>query len=624
MRDYPYRNGMKLSLYTNIGSITAQNQLLKANERLSSGLRINRASDDPAGLSIANALKLEQKVYAQGIRNLNDGISVVTLAEHALKVLGSITTRLVELAQQSANGTVSNKQRKLLDAEAQALSDEYFRISKTTEFNGFNLFDGSTGQISLQCGFGEAGIIQSGLGGAVGDGTFEASISYLTGTSKYFVDSGDFNMDGALDVVTADWRDHSVTIMLGTGSGGFSSPTSYSVGNDPTDVITADVDGDGILDLVTTDSGTFGGGDSVSVLLGTGTGTFMTSHSFAVSGRPVSVTAGDFNGDSIADLATVNLDDDSVSILLGTGGGQFLPSTSFSTGRDPRIIITNDFNGDEILDLVALNETDRNVTLFLGNGDGSFLDGGDYAVGLAPYGLTAADFNGDNILDLVAANWSDDSVSVLLGQTNGTFSLAVSYSVGADPISVTTGDFNGDGTIDIAAASRANDALSVLLGTGNGQFLNCVDYSTGTDPRDVIAGDFNGDGVLDLVTSDDALGTVSILLGNVTDGIAPLLEFSLKTQADAVQVLPIFQRKLDQLSVQRGQIGAFQSRIDVALNTLTVTIENLGVAESRIRDIDAAQEAADLVRLQILQRSAIAVLAQANAQPQLVLSLLSG
>jgi flagellin len=94
--------------------------------------------------------------------------------------------------------------------------------------------------------------------------------------------------------------------------------------------------------------------------------------------------------------------------------------------------------------------------------------------------------------------------------------------------------------------------------------------------------------------------------------------------ADARQALPVFKQKRDQLAAQRGEIGAFQSRISVASNVLQVTSENFRAAESRIRDADVADETSKLLRLNILQQAASAVLAQANQQPALAIQLLGG
>lgn len=142
---------MSVTIGSDIGSLTAQRKLAQNTadlarvfERLSSGQRINRASDDAAGLAIADGLNASSRVYTQGIRNFNDGLSVLSIADGATTELANIVIRIKELASQAANGVYSHTQRSALDAEAQALAEEYARIARSTEFNGMRLFDGST------------------------------------------------------------------------------------------------------------------------------------------------------------------------------------------------------------------------------------------------------------------------------------------------------------------------------------------------------------------------------------------------------------------------------------------------------------------------------------------------
>lgn len=135
----------------------------------------------------------------------------------------------------------------------------------------------------------------------------------------------------------------------------------------------------------------------------------------------------------------------------------------------------------------------------------------------------------------------------------------------------------------------------------------------------------NLDGVLDLVTAgfDGMNGSVSVRLAATTSGISPLLPFRLTSRADALQALSEFDHALDRLTVQRGVIGAFQSRITVAGHVLRASADNSQTAAARIKDADIAQESASLVRTQILQQAASAVLAQANQAPALAIRLLS-
>jgi flagellin len=150
---------MAISIGLNIQSIQAQRQLNKTSgnlakvyERLSSGQRINRAADDAAGLSIADSLRADQRIASVAIRNANDGISVIAIADGALSEITSVLNRMGELAEQSANGTFSTQQRSALQGEFDALGSEIQRIAVTTEFNSVSLLS-SNQTITLQVGF---------------------------------------------------------------------------------------------------------------------------------------------------------------------------------------------------------------------------------------------------------------------------------------------------------------------------------------------------------------------------------------------------------------------------------------------------------------------------------------
>lgn len=150
---------MALNIRTNVPSLVAQRnvgqttaRVATAYERLSSGLRINKASDDAAGLAIAENLKVDARVAAIAARNASDGISIVNITDGAIGQITNILSRLAELSEQSANGVFSNDQRSALQLEFTALTSEIERIALTTEFNGLRLLSGG-GQVSLQVGF---------------------------------------------------------------------------------------------------------------------------------------------------------------------------------------------------------------------------------------------------------------------------------------------------------------------------------------------------------------------------------------------------------------------------------------------------------------------------------------
>jgi flagellin len=149
---------MGIRINTNVSSLNTQrhlakssNQFSKSMEKLSSGLRINRAGDDAAGLAISEGLKADVRALDQAARNAADGISLVQVGEGALDEVSSILLRMKELAEQSLNGTLSDTDRSFLDAEYTALSSEIDRIAGGTEFNGVALLD-STLAATIQVG----------------------------------------------------------------------------------------------------------------------------------------------------------------------------------------------------------------------------------------------------------------------------------------------------------------------------------------------------------------------------------------------------------------------------------------------------------------------------------------
>ena len=165
---------MAITIGSNISSLQAQRRLANSSEalnstflRLSSGQRINKASDDAAGLAIADALKANIRVGQVAVRNANDGISSIAIADASLADIGNVLSRLAELAEQSANGTFSVSQRSALQNEFTALGSEVERIAVTTEFNGVRLLSGNS-TLVLQVGFDSTSTSQIAFTGVQG------------------------------------------------------------------------------------------------------------------------------------------------------------------------------------------------------------------------------------------------------------------------------------------------------------------------------------------------------------------------------------------------------------------------------------------------------------------------
>jgi flagellin len=204
---------MTLNIRTNMPSITAQknlagstNRLNTAFERLSSGMRINRAMDDAAGLAIAESLKADARIASVAMRNANDGISIVAITDGAIGQITNVLSRLAELAEQSANGVFSTGQRSALQLEFTALTSEIERIAMTTEFNGLRVLSGGA-TISFQIGFDGSSMSQVTYSGVAANlealGLGNAGAAHLYSINGATVDEAQSASRAALDAVNA-------------------------------------------------------------------------------------------------------------------------------------------------------------------------------------------------------------------------------------------------------------------------------------------------------------------------------------------------------------------------------------------------------------------------------------
>ena len=364
-----------------------------------------------------------------------------------------------------------------------------------------------------------------------GNGTFAAPTTVTTVGTPYGITSGDFNTDGKLDLVTTSAANNIAGISLGNGNGTFAAPTTIAIAGGPQNVVTGDFNNDNKLDFATANNT----GGTVSVALGNGLGGYLstTVATTTVLASPRSLAVADFNGDGKKDLAVGYSAGTSVSILLGSGFGSFAAAPAV-TASAPYGVIAGDFNADGKADIAVANfSVTYTISLLSGVGNGTFT-ATDINAGRPTYALTAADFNGDGRPDLAAVSSSTvyPGVAVLLASGNGTFVTPLVSTAGTAPIAATIADFNGDGIADYAAADATANTVDIALGNGSGTFAAPTLIGVGSGPTDVVSGDFNRDGKIDLAVANynGSTGTtVSILYGAGNGSFAAPLTVTIGT-----------------------------------------------------------------------------------------------
>ena len=362
--------------------------------------------------------------------------------------------------------------------------------------------------------------VTANVGNSVGLGM---ASSPRTGRQPNSVAVGDFNGDGKLDLAVANGDSNTVSILLGDGTGHFTLASSPATGTGPGSVAVGDFNGDGKLDLAVLN----GGSDTVSILLGDGTGHFTLASSPGAGNDVAYMAVGDFNGDGNLDLAVTNYyPSDTVSILLGDGTGHFTLAYSPAAGLEAAAVAVGDFNGDGNLDLAVTNLWEGTVSILLGDGTGNFTLAYSLSACDGCSSVAVGDFNGDGNLDLAITNVYLARLSILLGDGTGNFTLTSTPFTGEYPYSVAVGDFNGDGNLDLAVADYYGNTVSMLLGDGKGNFGGVSSPATGPNPVSVAVGDFNGDGKLDVAVANQKGNTVSILLQGMPELSPAFLYFA--------------------------------------------------------------------------------------------------
>jgi flagellin len=603
---------MSSVINTNVMSLNAQRNLSRSSgdmatamQRLSTGLRINSAKDDAAGLAISERFTTQIRGINMAIRNANDGISLSQTAEGALVEVTNNLQRIRELAVQAANATNSNSDRAALNNEVQQRLAEIDRIGAQTSFNGRNILDGSFGGAAFQIGANVGQTISLSLDTSMRQGDI-GSIAAATSVNLSTVVSDTPTSGSVVSGVISDFDFGTVaaTPTTTTAPGAFTPATlantetfTLSVGGvtvytrtaaGAETVAAANLDGDGV------GGGTGGLGNATVVanLAAVGitfTGDFTTGD----------VVFTDAQGDDIAVTLTqgVAADGAFANAFVGTANNGSPEDTSANK------VITVD--GGSAITLTSSTESELVSQL-------------QAALNTQAAGTYAVSSTGGQVTIAKVATGDASTAPVIGGADAATFTTGATSIAGADALSVTVADnFSiqiGSGTaVDVAngtynTAQSLVDAITTALG-GNG---SATLDSAGTMTINAS----------EAITISGSVGTSTLGLAASTTATGSLSTANVLTVDASNEALRRIDSALTSVNSLRSTFGAIQNRFESTISSLQTTSENLSASRSRIQDADFAAETAALTRAQILQQAGVAMLSQANAQPQNVLALL--
>lgn len=714
---------MAIVINSNISSLTAQRALGEsqkmqstAMERLSSGLRINSAKDDAAGLAIAENFTSQIKGLNQAVRNANDAYSLAQTAEGGLQETTAILQRMRELAVQASNTTLTSADRTAIQDEVNALTAEIDRIATTTQYNSNNILDGSGKGLSFQIGdksgqtvslaLDSAKAVDLGLsgGGAAAGGQLVGGA--FSGTSPSAVDDVLINGVNFASSLTAgvskgaDGVATATTISAGTAGALAAQINTNTSQHGVTATAFTKIEGaaasgimTGALTLNVTDSSGGNGGGAITIdasssldgLISSINNTAFgvsavknanggldlvsdTGNSIVIGGTVTGtgLVAGTYHGN-----VTLSTSDNSdISIAIGTNAGATIAdvvnmgfnvqsSPSTISGMTVRHHAADDFTiaSDDDMTVngvqIATTRTDKTATTMnaadLAATINAISDQTNVTATARTEIAVQMSMAASSATATIAAN--SDTVTV-----NG---VATAALTAADTVETIAGAINtamqGAG-IDIVATfsgsvitlvseSGANisigddDATNLILGVTNVDGSN-TDVA-GAAVTNVAATSGSNSTFGGTITLTNTVGgAINLGSANATDAVTrakwAVFGFSpqgadnssgaggvdLSTATKSSAAISAIDAALSSVNAIRGGLGALQNRLDYTISSLQNTVENHSASRSRVMDADFAVESANLAKSQVLAQASTAMLAQANAAPQLALQLL--
>ena len=561
-------NIMAMNAYRNYNNNASA--LSKNLEKLSSGYKINRAGDDAAGLAISEKMRAQITGLNAASKNVKDGISLVKTAEGAMQEIQDMLNRMDYLATQSANGTYQDEvDREALQKEVNQLRDEINRIADSANFNGIKLLDGSLAA--------EGGTTQVDPKGFVNVETETLDATKATSTVT-LADPG----------TGKAWSDgKTVTLNIGLSDG-----TSKAI------TLTASVDDKGVTTLTDQDGNEVG---TVAVKTGT---------------TPGDISKADLNNAFAKALEKTNLgenykfaaDATNITMTAKTAGANGITITSADQTENgtageaiaaTKIAAVTATEGTDDITMVKLYDAtagDNALTLY----DGTNADKAVFEINGQKFAIGEIDVDASKL----------DKDVTYIGISNGSdLNTAVDQNTVAYEIAQKTG--LKVSVFTAAATDKINGGDTAVAGD---VYLKFESNTTGTKA--------NGGLTLQIGDTSDDYNQLRVSVGDMHTKALGIADLSVATREDAAAAIQTVKDAINNVSSVRGDLGAYQNRLEHTANNLSVMAENIQDAESTIRDTDVAEEMMSYVKNNILVQSAQAMLAQANQVPQGVLQLL--
>ena len=618
---------------TNLSAVAAQNSLrtsalnqTTAMERLSSGVRINSAKDDAAGLAISMRMTANIRGLSAAIRNANDGISLTQTAEGGLSSIGDNLQRIRELAVQSANTGNNESDRAALNTEARQLVSEIDRIANNAQFNGIKLLDGSFQNQSLQVGAGNdandriAISIGSAKVSALGIGSnssFSKTLDVGSAVNANKLLDGQLSINGAK--IGASESD-GVSFASADGSA-IAKAAAINAASGLTGV-TAKVNS--TVQAYTAAATSFKGTATGDVLInGVDIGPIEQSGLDLVSTTPLAdrTTANAIaRGTQVAAAINAKTSQTGVTAVANTDNGRL--TLTAADGRNITVTTTNNGAAETGLAASTSHSVNGTAPTLTGTSFGSLL-AGDTTNFIKVNDVTV---NSSIITTTAGTTASSGNIQAADAITHSTNIINAINSKTAQ--TGVTAALTGNGRIDLTSAN--GKAIKVELG-GYAAAVSGLAAATSTTTVPTTASAATTTSTITLSTNGDRGIVVGGSTGATATGQkvgfnASVLSSSggvdLSTAAGSIAALSVLDKAINTVTDSRASMGAYQNRLTASVANLEVTSMNLQASRSRILDTDYAKETTNLAKSQIIQQAATAMLAQANQSAQSVLSLL--